>query len=71
MLWVSVLCSLGGSALQRAPCLRPGLGALWVLCPGLVSGGKRGRREKGGTSPLCSIAGMFRGSGWCRCEVWV
>lgn len=42
MLWGAVFWSLGSSAPQAAPCPLPGLGAVWVLCAGLVPGGQRG-----------------------------
>lgn len=66
MLRVAILCSLGSSAPQAAPCPLPSLGALWVLCTGLVPGVQRGRREQGGTSPLCPIPGMLWGNGQHR-----
>lgn len=69
MLWGAVFCSLGSSAPQAAPCPLPGLGAVWVLCAGLVPGGQRG--GGGTTSPFCPIPGMLQGSSQCRCKVWV
>lgn len=66
MLQVTVLCSLGSSALRAAPCQLLGLGVARVLC----LGGSEARGSKGSISPP-PHPGMLWGSSQPRCKVWV